>query len=157
MTRPKIFITGMGVLAPNGKTLEEFCRACVSGTSGIDYIKAFDTKDFEIKVGAEVKDFDPSRYLLPGIYRKMDRFAQLGVCAAKMALEDAQLAVDSSNESMIGVVIGTGLGGILFHEEQIINVIQEGGPSKAMASAVPRISPNSASSYIWNRLWDQRS
>ena len=148
MTRPKIVITGMGVLAPNGKTLEEFWKACISGTSGIDYIKAFGTEEFQVKIAAEVKDFDPSKYLLPGIYRKMDRFAQLGVSAAKMALDDAKLAIDPSNASRIGVVIGTGLGGILFHEEQIINVIQEGGPSKVMASAVPRITPNSVSSYI---------
>ncbi|OGW84886.1 MAG: hypothetical protein A3A81_01035 [Omnitrophica bacterium RIFCSPLOWO2_01_FULL_45_10b] len=99
-------------------------------------------------MAAEVKNFDPANYVLPGIYRKMDRFAQLGVCAAKMAIDDADLSINSTNDTRIGVVIGTGLGGLLFHEEQIINVIRDGGPSKAMASSVPRISPNSVSSYI---------
>ncbi len=148
MKKPRVVITGMGVLSPNGKTLDEFWKACVSGTSGIDCIKAFDIKDFEIKIGAEVKDFDPSKYLLPAVYRKMDRFAQLGVCAAKMAIGDSMLSIDDSNSSRVGVVIGTGLGGILFHEEQITNIIQEGGPAKVMASAVPRVSPNAVSSYI---------
>jgi len=148
MTKAQVVITGMGVLAPNGKTLDGLWNACVSGTSGINYIKAFDTKNFEVRVGAEVKDFDPAEYLLPGIYRKMDRFAQFGVSAAKLALDDANLKVDPSNASHIAVIIGTGLGGILFHEEQIINVIQSGGPSSAMASAVPKISPNAVSSYI---------
>jgi len=138
----------MGVLAPNGKTLDEFWKALISGTSGINLIQAFDTKDFDIKIAGEVKNFDPSEYLLPSIYRKIDRFAQLGICAAKLALEDSELKLESLDTSRIGVVIGTGLGGILFHEEQIIAVIKEGGPSKIMASSVPRISPNSVTSYL---------
>lgn len=144
----RIVVTGMGVLAPNGKTLEEFWQANVTGKSGIDYLSAFDTKDFEVKIGGEVKDFDPAQYLLPGIYRKIDRFAQLGVSGTKLALDDAGLAISSEMESQIGVVIGSGLGGNLFHEEQILNYLKKGGPSKVMASSVPRISPNSVSSYI---------
>jgi 3-oxoacyl-[acyl-carrier-protein] synthase II len=146
--RKRIVITGMGVLAPNGKTLDEFWNANTGGISGIDYIRSFDTQDFEVKIGGEVKDFDPASYVLPGIYRKIDRFAQLGVCAAKMALDHSNLKIDSQNSEKVGVVIGSGLGGILFHEEQVITVIKEGGPSKIMASSVPRISPNSVSSYI---------
>ena len=148
MTNRRIVITGLGVLAPNGKTIDEFWQASVQGRSGIDYIKSFDTGDFEVKVAGEVKEFDPSHYVLPGIYRKIDRFAQLGVCAAKMALDDSKLKIDSQNSERVGVIIGSGLGGILFHEEQMITVIREGGPSKIMASSVPKISPNSVSSYI---------
>jgi len=146
--RRRVVITGMGVLAPNGKTLDEFWDANRRGISGIDYIRSFDTEGFEVKIAGEVKDFDPANYVLPGIYRKIDRFAQLGVCAAKMALDDSKLKVDSQNPEKTGVVIGSGLGGMLFHEEQVITVIREGGPSKIMASSVPRISPNSVSSYI---------
>lgn len=146
--KQRVVVTGMGVLAPNGKTLDEFWQANVNGVSGIDYISLFDIKDFDIKIGGEVKNFDPAQYILPSIYRKIDRFAQLGVCAAKMAIDDAALSIDETNNSRVGVIVGTGLGGILFHEEQIISVIQNGGPSKIMASSVPRISPNSVSSYI---------
>lgn len=146
--KQQVVITGMGLLSPNGKTLDEFWKNSISGVSGIDYIHVFDTKDYEVKIAAEVKDFDPSHYVLPGIYRKIDRFAQLGVCATKMAWEDAGLKLDSTEEQRTGVIIGTGLGGMLFHEEQVIAVYQEGGPSRVMASAVPRISPNSVSSYI---------
>ena len=144
----RVVVTGMGVLAPNGKTLDQFWNALVSGVSGVDYIHAFDTREFEVKIGAEVKDFDPSRYLEPSFYRKLDRFAQLGVSAAKMALEDAGFKKGGQDSWRTGVVIGTGLGGIMFHEEQIINVIQKGGPAAIMASSVPKISPNSVSSYI---------
>lgn len=144
----KVVITGMGVLSPAGKTLDDFWDALVHGRSGVGYIQAFDTSEYQVKIGAEVKGFDPAAYVLPGIYRKVDRFAQFGVCAAKMALEDALLEITPDNTNRIGVVIGTGLGGMLFHEEQIISVILNGGPARAMASAVPRISPNSVSSYI---------
>lgn len=147
--RPKkSVITGMGVLTSNGKTLPDFWDALIKGQSGIDYIKAFDVKEFETKIAGEVKDFDPAKYVLPGIHRKLDRFAQLGVCATKMALDDSALSITPDNTSRIGVVIGSGLGGILFHEEQIISVMLNGGPSRIMASAVPRISPNAVSSYI---------
>lgn len=143
-----IVVTGMGILAPNGNTISEFWDACLKGKSGIDYIRAFDSKDFEVKIAGEIKNFDPSKYLLPALYRKMDRFAQLGVCAAKWALDDSSLVIDSSNQEKIGVIIGSGLGGTLFHEEQIINFILNGGPSKVMASSVPRITPNAVSGYI---------
>lgn len=146
--RKRVVITGMGVLAPNGKTLDDFWKANINGVSGIDCIHSFDTQDFEVKIGGEVRDFDPANYVLPGVHRKIDRFAQLGVCAAKMALDDSRLKIDSQNSERVGVIIGSGLGGILFHEEQVITVIREGGPSKIMASSVPRISPNSVASYI---------
>lgn len=143
-----VVVTGMGVLAPNGKTLPEFWNACIQGRSGIDHIQAFDTKEFEVKIAGEVKDFDPAAYVLPAIHRKVDRFAQFGVCAAQMAIDDAQLKIEKDDEFRVGVVIGSGLGGMIFHEEQVIRVIQEGGPSRIMASSVPRISPNSVSAYI---------
>lgn len=144
----KVVVTGMGVLAPNGKTLEEFWEANINGKSGIDFISLFDASEFDVKIAGEVKNFDPSLYMMPGIYRKMDRFAQLGVAATKMALDDSRIDLSSINTSRVGVVIGTGLGGILFHEEQIIKVIKNGGPRKIMASSVPRITPNAVSSYI---------
>ena len=89
--RRRVVVTGLGVLAPNGKTLEEFWQANVQGQSGIDYITLFDATDFNVKIAGEVKNFNPSQYLMPAIYRKIDRFAQLGVSAAKMALDDAQI------------------------------------------------------------------
>ena len=144
----RIVVTGMGVLAPNGKTLTEFWQNNVQGVSGIDLLTSFDTKEFEVKIAGEIKDFDPAQYLLPGIYRKIDRFAQLGVSAAKMALEDSKLQITPENGSRIGVVIGSGLGGNLFHEEQMLNYLKEGNPDRVMASSVPRISPNSVSGYI---------
>lgn len=144
----RVVITGMGIIAPNGKTLDEFWRANIEGRSGVDFITSFDTKKHEVKIAGEVKGFDPAKYVKPAIHHKIDRFAQFGVCAAKMAIDDAGLVIDPDNEDRVGVIIGSGLGGILFHEEQIIEVIRDGGPDAIMASSVPRISPNSVSSYI---------
>jgi len=146
--KKRVVVTGMGVLAPNGKDIQSFWDALIKGQSAVSQVTAFDTRDFDVKIGAEIKDFDPSQYVVPGIYRKIDRFAQLGVCAAKQALDDAELSLSVDKKLKIGTVIGTGLGGMIFHEEQIITVIKEGGPSKIMASSVPRISPNSVSAYI---------
>lgn len=148
MTKRRVVITGMGVLAPNGKTLEEFWNNNINGVSGVDYITRFNTQGYDIKIAAEVKDFDPSKYMLPRYYRKLDRFGQLGVAAAKMAIDDAGLTISQTNSDRIGVIIGSGLGGIQFHEEQIMEAVQGGGPKVIMASCVPRISPNSVPSYI---------
>lgn len=146
--RREIVVTGMGVLSSVGQSLDEFWSALIHGQSGIGFIGSFDTEAFDVKIAGEIRDFDPASYVLPSIYRKIDRFAQLGVCASKLALDDAGLEITPGEARRVGVVIGTGLGGILFHEEQIISVMLEGGPHRAMASAVPRISPNSVSSYI---------
>jgi len=146
--KKRVVITGMGVLAPNGKTITEFWDACLQGRSGVDYIQAFDPVDFEGKIAGEIKNFNPADYVLPSIHRKIDRFAQFGVCAAKMALDDAKFTIQKENENRVGVVVGSGLGGMIFHEEQIIKVINKGGPTRIAASSVPRIAPNSVSSYI---------
>lgn len=143
----RIVITGMGVLAPNGKTLDEFWNANIEGQSGVGKITHFDSKPLKVHIAGEIKDFDPEQYMLPAVYRKIDRFAQLGVAAAKMAVEDARIRFENSTSERTGVVIGSGLGGILFHEEQIITAYEKKFDWVA-SSAVPRISPNSVSSYI---------
>lgn len=145
--RKRVLITGLGVLAPNGKTIDSFWKANINGVSGIDKLTQFDPSLVKVHIAGEVKDFDPEAYMLPSVYRKIDRFAQFGVAAAKMAIEDANISFDNSEGDRAGVIIGSGLGGILFHEEQIITAYEKKFDWVA-SSAVPRISPNSVSSYI---------
>lgn len=149
MQRRRVVITGMGVLAPNGKTLEELWEANVEGVSGVAHLTQFnpDLIKIRVNIAGEVKGFDPEAYMLPAIHRKVDRFAQLGVAASKMAIEDAKISFKNSTSERTGIIIGTGLGGILFHEEQIITAYEKKFDWVA-SSAVPRISPNSVSSYI---------
>ncbi len=147
MKTKRIVVTGMGVLTANGNNISEFWNSLVHGVSGVNYISLFDTSDFDVKFAAEVKKFDPSEYLKPISYRKLDRFAQLGLVATKMAVDDSALDLNKADTSRIGVIIGTGLGGISFHEEQIMQVMKF-GPKKIATNSVPKISPNSVSSHI---------
>lgn len=148
MRKPRIVITGMGVLAPNGKTLDEFWKSNLEGISGVGHLTRFDPNCVKVNIAGEVKDFDPDLYMLPGIHRKLDRFGQLGVAAAKMAVEDAGISFHNSESERAGVIIGSGLGGLLFHEEQLMAAVEKKKLDWIVSSCVPRISPNSVSSYI---------
>jgi 3-oxoacyl-[acyl-carrier-protein] synthase II len=96
-----------------------------------------------------VKDFDPKDYMLPEVFRKTDRFAQFGIAAAKMAIEDASIEsqIDPKCNS-IPVIIGSGLGGILFHEEAMLRYLEEKDPRRVYSSAVARVAPNAVSAFI---------
>jgi 3-oxoacyl-[acyl-carrier-protein] synthase II len=143
----RVVITGIGVIAPNGIGKNNFWQANINGISGIDYIRTFDTKDMATKIAAEVKDFKPHRYIDESFLRKLDRFAQFGVACALMAKDDASLDLSKIDLEKVGVCIGSGLGGILFHEEQIIQTLRY-GIKKINPLAVVKIMPNSVSAQI---------
>jgi 3-oxoacyl-[acyl-carrier-protein] synthase II len=144
----RVVVTGLGVLAPNGIGIKSFAEGIFSGKSGIGAITRFNSSDFKIKIAGEIKDFDPVDYMPIAVVRKTDRFAQLGVAAAKMALGDAALDSENSDLRTAAVIMGSGLGGSNFHEETIVAIVESGNIKKSPASAVPRISPNAVSAYI---------
>lgn len=147
MTR-RVVVTGMGVLAPNGKGIQAFADAIFTGKSGIGPITRFDPATLDVKIAAEVKDFDAADYMPIAVVRKTDRFAQFGVAAAKMALDDARLTEGNNDLAKAAVIIGSGLGGLNFHEEMMFALLETANPKKIAASSVPRISPNAVSAYI---------
>lgn len=146
----RVVVTGMGILAPNGKTVEEFWEANINGISGVDTLTRFDPSVVKIKIAGEIKNFNPEQYMDSVTLRKTDRFSQLGIAAAKDALQDAALIgkINTSNSYKIGVIVGTGLGGLIFHEEQIMAAVEKRKLNWILSSCIPRISPNSVSSYI---------
>jgi len=144
----RIAITGLGVIAPNGIGKDAFWRATCEGVSGVDIIRSFDTTDYNTKIAAEVKNFDPSIYMDPKTVNSTDRFAQFGIAAAKLAVEDAGLEIENENRKTIGVCVGTGLGGVLFYEKQIVAVYEAKTIKKGSPSCVPKITANSASGQI---------
>lgn len=148
MRKPRVVITGMGVLAPNGKTLQEFWKSNLEGISGVDHLTRFSPECVKVNIAGEVKDFDPDLYMLPAFHRKLDRFGQLGVAATKMAIEDAGVSFHNSESEGTGVIIGSGLGGLLFHEEQLMAAVEKKKLDWIASSCVPKISPNSVSSCI---------
>ena len=146
--RRRVVVTGLGVVAPNGLGNDEFAKAIFNGCSGVDSITRFDTSKYSVKIAAEVKNFDPVDYMPVSVMRKTDRFAQLGIAATKLAIEDAGISDKRDVLSRAGIIVGSGLGGQNFHEETIIAVVRNNEPRKAAASAVPRIMPNAVSGHI---------
>jgi 3-oxoacyl-[acyl-carrier-protein] synthase II len=140
-------ITGIGIIAPNGIGKNEFWNSNIEGISGIGIIKRIDTSQLETKIAGEVKSFNPSLYIEKSKSRVLDRFAQLGVSAAKMALDDSGLNLNKINPEKAGVCVGSGLGGVLFHEEQIMEM-KENGLRKANPLGVVKVMPNAVNSHI---------
>src|SRR3989338_9302844 len=117
MMKRRIAVPCLGLLTPVGIGVDETWESIISGRSGVGEVTLFDASNYETKIAAEVKNFDPSKFMLPGVFRKIDRFAQFGVAAAKMAMIDADLdGVINKEANKVAVVIGSGLGGSLFHE-----------------------------------------
>jgi len=143
----RVVITGLGVVAPNGIGKEEFWKANLAGKSGVRMITTFDTSGYHSKIAAEIIGFNPSDYMSNALIKQTDRYAHLGLAAAKLALWDSRLDLAEEDKYMIGVCIGTGLGGILFHEEQMAKIIQ-GGPSKDHPAGIPKIAPNAVPGHI---------
>src|SRR3972149_4345587 len=103
--RKRAVITGLGVIAPNGIGKEAFWNALKEGKSGIVKITRFDASTYSTQIAGEVNDFEPSNFMSPKSARRMDRFCQFGVAAARMALEDAQLEIHNANNKKMGISI----------------------------------------------------
>jgi 3-oxoacyl-[acyl-carrier-protein] synthase II len=133
-------ISGLGIISANGIGKRDFWKANIQGMSGAGPIKKFDTTQFRTKIAAEVNDFDPLEYMKDVTANKIDRFTQFAIACTKMALED-------SGEQLVGVVLGSGLGGMFFYEKQILTM-QEFGHSKTHPASIPRVMPNAPSAHI---------
>jgi 3-oxoacyl-[acyl-carrier-protein] synthase II len=137
----RVVITGMGVISPLGNNLNDFWANVKKGKCGIDYIKAFDTKDFDVKVAGEVKDFNPKDYLSPKEAKRLDKFCQFAIAGADMAVKDSGLCLDKIDKTRFGVIVGSGVGGIETIEEEA-RVIREKGPRRVKPLFVPMIIIN---------------
>jgi len=143
----RVVITGIGIVSPNGIGKNEFWKANIEGVSGIGRIEKIDTSQLETKIAGEVKNFDPSLYIDKSKIRILDRFAHLGVSSAKMALDDSGLDLAKVNTEKTGVCVGSGLGGVMFHEEQMMEM-KESGLRKANPLGVVKVMPNAINSHI---------
>jgi 3-oxoacyl-[acyl-carrier-protein] synthase II len=143
----RVVITGLGVVSPVGKGKEEFWSALLGGVSGISPISSFDSSDYPCKIAAEIKDFDPSSFVDKKEVKRMDRFVQFAAVASLMAVQDAQLTISADNSGDVGVVIGSGIGGILTWESQH-SLLIERGPSRVSPFFVPMMISNMASGHV---------
>src|SRR3989338_10320755 len=113
----RVVLTGIGSLTPIGHTAEEACDAVLKGKSGTARVTQVDPQYFSSKVAAEVKDFEPLKYLSAKQLKKTDRFVQFAVAGSKMAFEDSALDVSKEDVNFFGVLIGSGIGGLRTIEE----------------------------------------
>ena len=148
MERRRVVITGMGVVSPVGIGVDAFWNGLLEGKSGVSRIEAFDPTDYPVQIAGQVKDFDPVKYVGDKkTSRHMDRNAQFAVAAAKMAVEDSKLDMTKEDSNRVGVIIGTGIGGISTMEETV-HRIDTRGPSKVNPFAVPMMIANMASGQV---------
>jgi 3-oxoacyl-[acyl-carrier-protein] synthase II len=147
MNKRRVVITGLGVVACNGIGCDKFWQANAQGRSGIGKITFFDAEAYDSHIAGEVKDFDPCQFMPAEVAKKVDRFVHFGLACSEMAMQDSRLDLGALDKHRIGVVIGSGLGGMMFHEEQMVAIFER-GVNRINPSSVPRISPNAVSSHI---------
>ncbi|REJ34646.1 MAG: beta-ketoacyl-[acyl-carrier-protein] synthase II [Bacillota bacterium] len=145
--KSRVVVTGVGVVSPFGAGADKLWEALIAGRSGVGPITRFDASEFATRFAAEVKDFDAVQFMDAKDARRLDRFAQFAWAAARMALEDAGLDVTKVDGERMGVLIGSGIGGIEVLENQI-RVLAERGPSRVSPFLVPMMIPDMASGYV---------
>ena len=139
----RVVITGLGAITPIGNTVKDYLLGLQSGRNGVGPISLFDASQHACRFAAEVSGFDPTGILEPKESKRWDRFSKFGVVAAKEAIADSGLTINESNASRIGVIIGSGVGGLLTMETQA-QVLNNKGPGRVSPFTVPMMIPNMA-------------
>ncbi|WP_234117445.1 beta-ketoacyl-ACP synthase II [Clostridium hydrogenum] len=143
----RVVITGLGAITPVGNNVEKFWDSIKNGKCGIDVIKAFDITDFKATLAAEVKDFKPEDYMEKKETKRMDRFCQFAMAAASEAVEDSKLDWETIDKERLGVILGSGIGGIGTIEEQHSKLIEK-GPNRVSPMVIPMIISNMAAGNV---------
>lgn len=143
----RVVITGLGVVSSLGMSVDEFWNNIINGKSGISRIEKFDTGEFSSKIGAEIKEFNPEKYISPREAKHLAMFTQYAIFAAMSALEESGLEINEENAERIGVLIGSGIGGIEVFEEQIEKLIKK-GPKRISPFFIPMMISNMASGHV---------
>ena len=135
----RVVITGIGIIASNGIGKEKFWDSLKNGRSGIKTISSFDASTYPCHIAGEVTDFDPMDYIPPQTAKRIDRFAQFGLAATKMAIDDSRLDLENEDRSRVGVILGTSVGALAIGERQHSIFLEKG---------YKRINPFFATSII---------
>ncbi|KXS44707.1 MAG: 3-oxoacyl-[acyl-carrier-protein] synthase II [Candidatus Frackibacter sp. T328-2] len=143
----RVVVTGMGVISPVGSGLDNYWSSLIAGESGIDKITHFNADEYDSQIAGEVKDFDAKDYMDRKEAKRMDKFAQFAVGAAKMAVDDAELEIDEGNSERIGVLIGSGIGGMETYEAQAKRLVKR-GPGRISPFFIPMMIANMASGQV---------
>ena len=143
----RVVVTGIGIISPVGLDAVTTWDSLINGRGGIDNITLFDASNHITKFAAEVKNFDPNKYIDRKLVRRMDRFTQLAVAASQEALQDSHLVIDDSNRNDISVMVGSGIGGLGTLSEQL-KILNEKGPDRVSPFLIPMMISDMAGAQI---------
>ncbi|HOV99054.1 MAG TPA: beta-ketoacyl-ACP synthase II [Bacteroidota bacterium] len=140
-SKRRIVVTGMGALTPLGYSVPELWQALLAGKSGAGPITYFDTASFDTKFACEIKGFDPLQHLDRKVAQRVDPFTQYSLVATKEAITDSGLKLEQEDRERIGVIFGSGIGGMWTYHKQFMNLI-EGGPGRISPFFIPMLIPD---------------
>lgn len=143
----RVVITGMGAITPIGTGKDAFWNALLEGKNGISRITRFDPTEYKAQIAGEVKDFDPADYMDKKESKRVDRYAQFAIAAAKLAIEDAKLDLEKEDLERIGTFVGSGIGGIETMHGQYEKLFDK-GPSKISPFFIPMMIGNMAAGHV---------
>ncbi|MCR5175299.1 MAG: beta-ketoacyl-ACP synthase II [Anaerovibrio sp.] len=143
----RVVITGLGVISPIGTGKDVFWNSLLAGKNGIDKITRFDATEYKSQIAGEVKDFDPADYMDKKEAKRIDRYAQFAVAAAKMAVDDAKLNLEAEDCDRIGTFVGSGIGGIETMHGQYEKLFEK-GPNKISPFFIPMMIGNMAAGHV---------
>jgi 3-oxoacyl-[acyl-carrier-protein] synthase II len=146
-SRRRVVVTGLGVISPLGLEVDKFWNNLISGKSGVSRIEHFNVEKIASRIAAQIKDFRPENYIDFKQARRMDRFAQFAVAGAAEAIKDSSLKVDSKNENEVGVLIGSGVGGLSTLEKQHEKLLGRGA-DKVSPFLIPMMISNMAAAQV---------
>tara|TARA_R100000027_G_scaffold67314_2_gene65548 strand:+ start:24568 stop:25824 length:1257 start_codon:yes stop_codon:yes gene_type:complete len=143
----KVVVTGLGIVSSLGSNIDDFWGSLLAGKSGIGGVTRFDVSAYPSKVGAEVNDFDPAEYMDPKEARRNDRYTQFAVAGTRLALKDASLDPSTVDPARLGVLIGSGIGGMETIEKQSFTLFER-GPRRVSPFMIPALIANMASGVV---------
>ena len=143
----RVVVTGLGAITPIGNNVEAFWNGLKEKKVGIGPITYFDTADYKAKLAGEVKDFDPKQYMDPKAAKRMEKFCQFAVCAAKEAIEEARLNMEQEEPFRVGVSVGSGIGSLQSVEREYSKMLQK-GPNRVNPLLVPLMISNMAAGNV---------
>ncbi|MBQ6311554.1 MAG: beta-ketoacyl-ACP synthase II [Bacteroidales bacterium] len=148
MEKRRVVVTGLGTVNPLGKTVEEYFNALDNGVSGAAPITRFDATEFNTRFACEVKDFDPLQYIERKEARKMDRYCQFAVVAADQAVADAAINLETIDKSRVGVIIGSGVGGIETMTNDVTDYVVNGCHPRFSPFLIPKMIADIAAGFV---------
>jgi 3-oxoacyl-[acyl-carrier-protein] synthase II len=146
-TKRRVVVTGMGVVTPVGNTVQDFWQSLLNGNSGAAPITQFDASTYDTHFACEVKGFDPLQYVDRKMAQRVDKFTLFGLAASKDAIQDSGLNFEQEDRERIGVIFGSGIGGMWTYHNQFTNYV-EGGPHRISPFFIPMLIPDIAAGRI---------